>query len=207
MLEELHRELSEQAEDGDTGLGDFGDHLLPRIVSRGRVGALALDGYWRDLGQPHYYLRAHQELLDDDQGVLNVPGWPILTAQSPRPAARVRPDARLARSLVSPGCDVAGEILRSVLGPGVRVEAGARVTDAVIFEDCVIEADAVVTAALVDTGCWIGAGARVGPAEGDPVDLDDPDQVTLLGRDCLVAPGAVVERGARLEPGSSADPE
>lgn len=207
VLEELHRELSEQAEDGDTGLGDFGDHLLPRMVSRSRVGALELDGYWRDLGQPHYYLRAHQELLDDDQGVLNVPGWPILTAQAPRSAARVRPAARLSRSLISPGCDVAGEVTRSVLGPGVRVEAGARVTDAVIFEDCVVEAGASVTAALVDTGCRIGEGAQVGPAAGEDVDLDDPDQVALLGRDCVVAPGGVVQRGARLEPGSRADPE
>ena len=38
-LDELHRELGPEAEAGDTGLGDFGEHLLPRLVERGRTVA------------------------------------------------------------------------------------------------------------------------------------------------------------------------
>lgn len=53
VLEELHRELGGDAEEGDSGLGDFGEHLLPRMVEGGRTGAVELPGYWRDLGQPH----------------------------------------------------------------------------------------------------------------------------------------------------------
>ena len=52
VLEELHRELGPEADPGDTGLGDFGEHLLPRLVERGRVVAHAMEGYWKDLGQP-----------------------------------------------------------------------------------------------------------------------------------------------------------
>ena len=89
VLQELHREVGPNAPAGDSGLGDFGEHLLPRLVERGRTGALALDGYWRDLGQPHYYLRAHRELLRDDVGVLGIPGWPILTRHASRAPARV----------------------------------------------------------------------------------------------------------------------
>ena len=36
VLEELHRELGADSDAGDTGLGDFGDHLVPRLVERGR---------------------------------------------------------------------------------------------------------------------------------------------------------------------------
>ncbi len=69
LLEELHHELSDEPHEGDddigdTGLGDFGDLLLPRLVDRGKVYAHRLDGYWRDLGQPHHYLNAHLELID-----------------------------------------------------------------------------------------------------------------------------------------------
>src|SRR5680860_1626843 len=137
VLEELHRELGGDAEEGDSGLGDFGEHLLPRMVDRGRTGAVELPGYWRDLGQPHYYLRAHRELLLDDVGLLNDPAWPIYTRHTQRGPARILDGAAVSDSLVSSGCVVAGRVERSVLGPGVRVAAGARVSDAVVFADCV----------------------------------------------------------------------
>ena len=201
VLEELHRELSGESEPGDTGLGDFGEHLLPRMVERGRTGAFALPGYWRDLGQPHYYLRMHRELLLDDVGLLNDPAWPIFTRHTQRGPARLLAGAEVSDSLVSSGCVVEGRVERSVLGPGVKVEAGARVSDAVVFADCVVEADAVISRAIVDTRCWIGAGARVG---SDEADLDDSDAIALLGRDSVVEPGERVPAGARLEPGTIA---
>ena len=67
VLEELHRDLAAGSDEGDTGLGDFGDHLLPALVERGRTFAHRHEGYWRDLGQPHHYLRAHREVLTDDR--------------------------------------------------------------------------------------------------------------------------------------------
>lgn len=201
VLEELHRELGPEAEEGDTGLGDFGEHLLPRVIGRGRTGVFRLEGYWRDLGQPHHYLAAHRELLRDDRGVLNDPRWPILTRHVPRGPARLLEGAEAVDSLVSSGCTVAGRVERSVLGPGVRVAAGARVVDSVLFADVVVEEDAEVVASIVDAACRIGRRARVGSRDAD---LDDPDDLVLLGRDCSVAEGGVVRQGARLEPGSSA---
>ncbi len=59
---------TEVNQEGDSGPGDFGDLLLPRLVDRGRAYAHRLDGFWRDLGQPHHYLIAHLELLDEDAG-------------------------------------------------------------------------------------------------------------------------------------------
>ncbi len=157
-------------------------------------------GYWRDLGQPHYYLRAHRELLTDDLGLLNDPEWPILTRHTQRGPARLLDGAEPVDSMVSSGCVVAGRVVRSVLGPGVRVEAGARVTDSVLFADVVVCAGAEVAGAIVDKHSRIGAGARVGSAD---VDLDDSDALVLLGRDSTVADGAVVVPGTRLEPGGS----
>ena len=201
VIEELHRELGAEAGPGDTGLGDFGDHLLPRMIARGRTGAFRLEGYWRDLGQPHYYLRAHRELLTDDLGILNDPAWPILTRHTQRGPARVLDGAEVVDSMVSSGCVVRGRVERSVLGPGVRVERGARVVDSVLFADVVVESDAEVVAAIVDKHCRIGRGARVG---GSGADLDDSDDLVLLGRDSTVGEGAVVPVGSRLEPGGSA---
>lgn len=204
VLEELHRELATGAGPGDTGLGDFGDHLLPRLVDRGRTGAFALSGYWRDLGQPHHYLRAHRELLLDDLGVLNDPDWPVLTRHPQRGPARLLEGSVVVDSLVSSGCVVAGRVERSVLGPGVRVGAGARVSDAVVFADTSVESGAVVARSIVDQHCVVGEGSRVG---SDAADLEDSEAITLVGRDCVVAPGEDVPAGARLEPGSQARSE
>jgi glucose-1-phosphate adenylyltransferase len=200
VLQDLHHELGPDAEAGDSGLGDFGEHLVPRLVERGRVGWLALDGYWRDVGQPHYYLAAHREVLRDDGGVLNDPDWPILTRHTQRAPARVLDGAVVVDSLLSSGCQVAGHVERSVVGPGVVVRPGARVVDCVLLSDTVVCEDAVLHGAIVDDHCEIGRGARV----GDPgADLDDPDAVVLVGRESVVPPGTQLAAGARLEPGST----
>ncbi len=202
VLEELHRELAADSEAGDTGLGDFGEHLLPRLVERGRVMAYELPGYWRDLGQPHHYLRAHLDMLTEDQGVLNQPGWPILTLQPQRSAARLLGGAEVVDSMVSPGSRVAGSVIRSVLGPGVVVERGATVRDSVVFADSVIEEGARVDWTVVDSGCVIGAGAIVSSPDADG--SRDPDRVTLVGRGSSVGRGVRIDVGARLEPGTTA---
>lgn len=205
VLDELHVELSgddSDREPGDTGLGDFGDHLLPRLVERGKVVAHDLGGYWRDLGQPHLYLRAHREVLTDDQDVLGVPGWPILTRQPQRRPARFVEGAEVVDSLVSPGATVAGTVRRSVLGPGVVVEAGAEVLDSVVGADVVVRAGARVAWAIVDSGCTIERDARVG--EPDVPALDDPDAVTIVGRGSVVGTGVELPAGSRLEPGTTA---
>ena len=55
-LRDLRRELSAGADGGDSGIGDFGEHLLPRLVETGKTVAVPLTGYWRDVGQPSLYL-------------------------------------------------------------------------------------------------------------------------------------------------------
>jgi len=201
VLDDLHRELGPDAEAGDTGLGDFGEHLLPRLVERGRTVALAHEGYWRDLGQPHLYLRAHRDLLVDGHDVLDVDDWPILTQQPQRSPARFLEGAVVAGSRVSPGCVVAGTVRDSVLGPGVVVEAGAEVVESVVFADTVVRRGARVWRSIVDARCEIGGDAHVGAADAD---LDDSDQIAIVGVDSVVAAGTRLGAGARLEPESRA---
>ncbi|WP_395657804.1 glucose-1-phosphate adenylyltransferase family protein [Nocardioides sp.] len=200
LLEELHRELGADAPEGDSGLGDYGEHLLPRLVDRGKVVAHPIGGYWKDLGQPHKYVAAHRDALTDDLGVLGDLDWPIQGHHLHRPAAGVLDGAEVVDSLVSPGSVVRGRVVRSVLGPGVVVGAGATVRDSVVFEGTVVEDGACVERAVVDRDCVIAAGAEVGSAD---TDLDDPDAITLVGRGSRVGTGTVLGSGARLEPGTT----
>ena len=143
--------------------------------------AVPIDGYWRDLGQPHTYLQGHRDLLAGKVDVFDHPGRPVISHWPDRPAARVRPCARLTDSLLSPGCDVAGEVSGSVLGPGVVVEKGARVSDSVIFDDVVVRSGAVVQTAIVDEGCEVRRTARVGAVPAARLARDE--DLVLVGRD------------------------
>lgn len=199
VLEELHRERSGEAEHGDSGLGDFGESLVPRFVERGRTVVHPLPGYWRDLGQPHHYLAAHQDILLDDQGIFGDPSWPILTRQPQRVPARVFAGGRVENSLVSPGARVHGEVIRSVLGPGVVVEADAVVRNSVVFADSVVSSGARLDWVIVDEGCLVAPGTSVGQKDADGT--GDPDQVTIIGKDSVI--GEDLDEGARLEPGTT----
>ena len=199
VLEDLHREWSTDPDPDDNGLGDFGETLVPRFVDRGRTVAHPLPGYWRDLGQPHRYLAAHQDILLDGQGLFDGPAWPILTRQPSREPARVLAGGTVVDSLVSPGSRIRGEVHRSVLGPGVLVEEGAVVRNSVVFADTVVRRGARVDWAIVDQGCEVGPDAVVGDPDADG--LGDPDQVAIIGRDSSVPED--VGGGARLEPGTT----
>jgi glucose-1-phosphate adenylyltransferase len=199
VLEGLHADLAAGSDEGDTGLEDFGDHLLPALVERGRTFAHRHEGYWRDVGQPHHYLRAHRDVLTDDREVLSVRDWPILSRLPQRVPARVLDGGAVVDSLLSPGSRVGGVVRRSVLGPGVVVESGAEVCDSVVFADTVVRAGARVHWSVLDTGCVVEAGAQLGAPEEEA--LDDPDPVTLVGRGSQVS--GKHPAGSRLEPGTT----
>jgi glucose-1-phosphate adenylyltransferase len=200
-LRTLRVELAdERGDDGDSGLGDFGEHLLPRLVESGKAAAVPLTGYWKDVGQPGLYLQSHRDLLAGRVDVFDHPSRPVISHWPDRPAARVRPTGQCSDTLLSPGTDVAGLVVGSVLGPGVVVEKGAEVHDSVIMEDCVVRAGAVVRTTVLDERCEVEAGAR-GGAEPSARLARDEDLV-LVGRDSRVA--GEVPAGARLEPGSAA---
>jgi glucose-1-phosphate adenylyltransferase len=201
QLDELRQQLQQTAEGEDTGLGDLADHVLPAFVGRGRALAVPVAGYWKDLGRPEAYLQAHRDLVRGRVDVFDDPDRPVLSAADLAPPAVVRRGARVSHSMLSPGCEVRGEVVGSVLGRGVVVQAGASVVDSVLFDDVVVGARATVGTAVVDERVRIGRGARVGAASG-PRRLRAED-VTLVGADARVRGGADVLAGGRMEPGSS----
>ena len=201
VLGALRAELSGAADGDDSGIGDFADHLLPRMIEQGQVRAVPLEGYWRDLGRPSAYLQGHRDLLAGEVDVFDHPDRPVISKWPDRTASRVRAGAVVEDSLLGPGCDIAGEVVRSVLGPGVRVEAGARVEDCVLFDDVVVRRGARVATSLVDERSELGPDAVVGtPAPG----ALEEDHLVLVGMDSTVGDGVEVVAGSRLEPGTTA---
>ena len=158
-LDTLRRERS-HTDGSNTGIGDFGEHLIPRLVDHGNVHAWAHHGYWADLGTPSSYLRAHRDLLSGKVDAVGATAWPVLTRAPELPAARIAAGAVLEDSWVSPGCHVAGTVRRSVLGPGTVVAAGAVVEDSVLGERVRVDRDAHVGTSVLDEGVHVEAGSH-----------------------------------------------
>lgn len=140
---------------------------FPAVVADG--GLFAMDGetYWIDAGTPPQYLRAQLDLLDGGRG---------------RPLQGVSDDAHVhGRASVE----------RSVLGPGVVVESGAVVRDAVLLSDAVVAVGASVTSSVVGPGAVIGPGAQL-------------DDLCMIGDGVRIDDGAVL-RGVR-RPDLAVDP-
>lgn len=197
-LERLHAQLCADAPEGDTGLGDFSEHLLPALVARGTVVAHPLPGYWRDLGRPSAYLRAHLDLLAEQVDVLGDPGWPIRTATAQGPAARVEAGAVIEESLVADGARVKGTVRRSVIGPDVVVEAGAVVHDSVLMRGTQVRSGARVGWSIVDEQVRVMPDAQVGRTRAPRGERLLSEQVTMLGREALVQTGARVDGGTQV---------
>lgn len=196
VLEEI---VDERGDDESTNLEDFGHHLLPRLVERGRAFEHRLPGYWKDVGRPETYFASHMDLLRDSPELhLDDPAWPIFTLDHQRMPARIAASARIDNALISPGCVIEGTVRNAVLGPGVTVEEGATVENAVVLHDVTIHADAKVSYAIVDRDAEIGKGATIGaaPSGGEPTTED----LVLVGM------GAKVDGRRNLKPGDRVEP-
>ena len=178
---------------GEEGLEDLGNGLLPAQTDDGLARAHRLEGYWRDVGTIPAYWSAHREFLSAEPPIdLDEPAWPVRTRGGRHSAARVLGGAVIEQSLVSGGARVAGEVRGSVLSPGVVVEEGATVVDAVVLPGVRVRSGATVIRAVLDDGEDVGRGAAVG-GEGE-----DLEGITLVGRRAAVPEGGQVSPGGRL---------
>ena len=202
VLEELHRELGPgQPTRATPGSATSATTCCLALVDRGRTFAHRHDGYWRDLGQPHHYLRAHHEVLTDDRGVLSVPGWPVLSRLPQRVPARVLDGGVVGRLPALAGLPgLRHRAHAACSAPGVVVEAGAEVHDSVVFADTVVRGGR--RRALVGRGRRTASSRRTHRlGTPDAAALDDPDAVTLVGRGSRVS--GAHPAGSRLEPGTA----
>jgi glucose-1-phosphate adenylyltransferase len=137
-------------------------------VDEAAARACRLDGYWRDVGTIDGYWQVHMELLEPEPRFrLDDPAWPILTADPQRPPARIEESATIDGSLIAAGARVRGTVLRSVVGPGVVVEEGAEVRDAILLHDSYVGARAHVSRTILDAEAQVDDDA----AAGDTADI------------------------------------
>lgn len=173
---------------------DFGKHVIPSLVDNQAIFSFPFDGYWVDVGTIDAYWSTSMELISG-QSQLNLydPRWVIHTKSEGRPPAKLGPQASAHRSMICNGCIVRGQVIRSVLSPGVYISPGAVVRESVIMNDAWIGPGAVVDRCIVDESVVVGAGAQLGWG----TDYETPNQ---QHPDRFFTGPTVVGKGARIPP-------
>jgi glucose-1-phosphate adenylyltransferase len=175
----LYDQLRRDAEDARS-THDFGNDIIPYIVKNGRAVAHHFsrscvrsenepDAYWRDVGTVDAYWAANIDLTDFTPHLdLYDQSWPIWTYGEITPPAKFVHDQEGRRghalsSLVSGGCIVSGgELRRTLLFTGVRVNSYTTIENAVILPYVDIGRSARLTNVVVDRGVKIPQGLVIG---------------------------------------------
>lgn len=150
---------------------DFGKDIIPTLLGDGKkLMAYQFSGYWKDVGTIDSLWEANMDLLDKANELnLSDPSWKIYTEDGSELPQYIGPNAVIDTAYITQGCQIEGEVCRSVLFTGTNVAAGAKVIDSVLMPGAVVEEGAVVVRALVANNVRIGKGCTVGSADSENI--------------------------------------
>lgn len=170
--------LIRDAEDTNSS-HDFGNDLIPEIVSKGKAVAHRFDSscvraegapsYWRDVGTIDAFWAANIDLTDFTPELdLWDTKWPIWTYSESVPPAKFIHDEKDRRgmaisSMVSGGCIISGtEVRNSLLFTQVHTNSYAVLDHAVVLPHVVVNRSARLRKCVIDRGVVIPRGLVVG---------------------------------------------
>lgn len=161
---EVLRQFLIKDEKDKNSSNDFGRNVIPSMLEAGkRLFAYPFKGYWKDVGTIESLWQANMDLLDENNE-LNIydKSWKIYTVSPILPPQHIGENSRVSNSLISDGCEIYGEVVNSVLFPGVYIAEGAKVVDSVIMSNTKIKADSSVTKAIIGGDVIIGENIKLG---------------------------------------------
>ncbi|MEN8141242.1 MAG: sugar phosphate nucleotidyltransferase [Thermodesulfobacteriota bacterium] len=196
---------------------DFGMHLIPKAIDRDQVFAYPFHDYWRDVGTIQAYWQANMDLLDDQSGFVPEE-WRIrpniesnVNSTADRPPTSFAATAKTKSSMIAAGCTIEGEVINSVLGPGVTVAKGALVRDSILFHDVMVGKDAVIDLAILDKNVQVGEGSVVGSGDDHHKTINKkfPSHlytgISLVGKGAEIPAGCKVGRNCIIDPHAGED--
>ncbi len=112
-------------------------------------------------------------------------------------------DAEVSSSLISPACNIQGTVINSILSPGVKVAAGAVVSDSIIMHDCVIGEGAHLEYVISDRDTVIGNGCHIGSIPENYINAtttSDRHPLALIGKGAQLGKDITIPAGSQIRP-------
>ncbi len=202
----LYELLFQDAAKKEASRHDFGQDIIPAMIAGGlRVFGYPFRdenrkdaAYWRDVGTLDAYFQTNMDLIHVDP-VLNLydQEWPIHTHQPAFPPPKFVHSERDRRgaafdSIVCQGAIISGgQVYRSIVSPGVRINSFALIEDAILFDDIDVGRHARIRRAIIDKEVRVPSGFEIG--WNSKTDLERGFTVTEDGI-VVVAKGEDLER-------------
>jgi glucose-1-phosphate adenylyltransferase len=174
------KEYLERDDQNPESSHDFGKDIIPLLLEeKKKLVAYPFKGYWKDVGTVKSLWEANMDLLNEDCELnLFDNTWRIYSVNPNQPPQFLAPGSEVIDSLINEGCNIEGEIERSVLFQGVQVKKGAVIRESVIMPDAIIGPNAYIERAIVPCDLTIPAGAIIC---GDP----KSDEILLVTEELL----------------------
>ncbi|HEB52263.1 MAG TPA: glucose-1-phosphate adenylyltransferase [bacterium] len=179
--EELVRRLQHDGKMPEGEGGDFGHHVIPRMLGEVPIYAHSFRGlpsedpeeqpYWRDVGTIEAYFDAHMDLCNiRPQLNLYRKDWPTYTLWHNDPPAKTvfseDGDGRRAEvvdSLLAPGCVVSGgKVRRSVLSNLVYVDEYSELDECIVMRGARIGRNCKLRRCIIDKWNEVPDGTVIG---------------------------------------------
>ena len=165
------RKYLEEDEANSKSSNDFGKDIIPAMLANGeKMVSYRFEGYWKDVGTIESLWEANMDLLSPNSGLnLSDDSWKIYGRTTGSPPHFTAKGAKVQHTLLSEGCEIAGNVSESVLFSDVKVAKNANVEYSILMPGAVIEEGANVRYAIVASGAVIAKGASIGagPSECD----------------------------------------
>lgn len=165
------RKYLEEDEANSKSSNDFGKDIIPAMLANGeKMVSYRFEGYWKDVGTIESLWEANMDLLSPNSGLnLSDDSWKIYGRTTGSPSHFTAKGAKVQHTLLSEGCEIAGNVSESVLFSDVKVAKNANVEYSILMPGAVVEEGANVRYAIVASGAVIAKGASIGagPSECD----------------------------------------
>ena len=163
------RKYLEEDEANPQSSNDFGKDIIPAMLANGeKMVSYRFEGYWKDVGTIESLWEANMDLLSPNSGLaLSDDNWKIYGRTTGSPPHFTAKGAKVQHTLLSEGCEIAGNVSESVLFSDVKVAKKANVEYSILMPGAVVEEGASVRYAIVASGAVIAKGAQVGEGPSD----------------------------------------
>lgn len=171
---------------------DFGKDIIPAMLGGGELlKVYRFADYWKDVGTIDSLWEANLDLLNPKIDLnLSDKNWRIYSRSTGMPPQYISENSKVENSLVTDGCEVAGNLDYSILFENVTVEEGATVEYSLVMPGAIIKKGAVVKYSIIAENTIIDENASIGE---EPAPENSKDWgITVIGDKLTVGKNAKI---------------
>ncbi|HOE62491.1 MAG TPA: sugar phosphate nucleotidyltransferase [Candidatus Sumerlaeota bacterium] len=183
--------------------------IVEPITQKMRAFVFEFDGFWEYLENVNKYYETNMKLLDEKPPI-DLVNSEIVTNLEDRGLGSRFPGyignkARLENSMISPGCRIEGNVIRSILSPGVVLEEDAVIEDSILMHDCVVQKGARIQKVLADKNVIFCRNCSVGGEmhkdKKNPEIPDSPLGLSIMGKGAIIGDDIKIGGLSQVYPG------